>query len=502
MSLNLCYLNLLPLLSELFLIFLICFCLIFGSLVSNLKQFHFPLVQNSIQFFTLQGVFLSFILLVNSTPIFFDFWNKLLIADSFTFYGKLLIFFFTLSWLFIFQNSRRILNFEFWILILLSILALNLLIQANDLLSIYLLIEFFSLIFYILASFNRISEFSTEAGLKYFILGAFASSFLLFGFSLLYNFIGVTNLNDLFIFFASYQLSKLFIFNKGLFISIICILIALFFKLGVAPFHFWLSDIYEGAPMKVTAFFATLPKFVILLVIFRFIFTGFGTFLFNEIYFFLIFCTFTSNLIGTAGAFLQKKWKRFVAFSSISHISFFLINFCSLTLLNIIHLIIYLIIYLFTIYQFFSIFSFVQEFKFPKKINLRFFNSLIFLNITNPLLALIFSISLFSLAGIPPLAGFFAKFFVLFSAISFSFFFLVFSMLLLNCISCFYYINLIKKNYFNNLNFSYLPVFVSESCNLNPLILNLFTLILILIFLDLDFIFLIANLMCGSFLII
>ena len=178
--------------------------------------------------------------------------------------------------------------------------------QAYDLLSIYIIIEFVSLSFYILASINRNSEFSTEAGLKYFILGAFASALLLLGFSLLYSLSGLTNLQDLLIFFTDYEYSFLPSFNSGFTISILAIFTSFLFKLGAAPFHFWLPDVYEGCPSPVTSFFAIIPKIGILSLFIRFIFTINENF-FNKIFIFLFIVIFLSSLIGTAGAFLQNK---------------------------------------------------------------------------------------------------------------------------------------------------------------------------------------------------
>nr|YP_010620272.1 NADH dehydrogenase subunit 2 [Amplisiphonia pacifica]WAX04308.1 NADH dehydrogenase subunit 2 [Amplisiphonia pacifica] len=502
MILNIFYLNIYPLISEFFLLLIVCFCLFFGSFLSSSSSVQFPILTKSIRFFIFQGLIFSFILVITTTPIFFMYWNNLLITDSLAFYGKILIFFFIIIWFFIFPILKSILNFEFWIIILLSIIALSLLIQAADLLSIYLLVEFLSLTFYILTSINRNSEFSTESGLKYFILGAFSSSLLLFGFVLLYNFTGLTNLQDFSIFFTGYSSAlNLFTYLDFPFLSsIFCILTALLFKLGAAPFHFWVPDVYEGSLNSVTAFFAILPKIAILTLLLRIIFLTFGDYLFSKMYFFLIICTFLSSLIGTVGAFLQTKWKRFIAFSSVTHISFFLLNLCSLDSDNLIYLFIYLFIYLLMSSAFFAFFAIFTNFKFPNSFTPRFLNSLIFLNFTNKPLAFLFSIILFSFAGIPPLAGFFAKYFVLYSAISTSFYFLVFSLLLLNCISCFYYINIIKKNYFTTNNFCYLPI-VNSSAKIETVIVFNFLLFSILLFsLEFESVFLFSDLLRSAFL--
>nr|YP_010620249.1 NADH dehydrogenase subunit 2 [Deltalsia parasitica]WAX04285.1 NADH dehydrogenase subunit 2 [Deltalsia parasitica] len=501
MFLEIFYLNIYPLVTELFLFLVVAFCLLFGSIYSNSFVLYFPILTKCIRFFSLQSLIFSFILLVETSPLFFNYWNNLLLNDSLSFYGKFLILFFAIIWILIFPVSKSILNFEFWILILLSIIALSLLLQASDLLSIYLLIEFLSLTFYILTSINRNSEFSTESALKYFIIGAFTSSLLLFGFVLLYNFTGLTNLQDFLIFFTGYS-SIIYSVNLNIafFFAFSCILTALLFKLGAAPFHFWLPDVYEGATASVTGFFAILPKIAILTLLLRFIFLTFGGYLFNEIYFFFVICTFLSSLIGTFGAFIQTKWKRFIAFSSINHISFFLLNLSSLNSDNLVYLFIYLIIYLIMSSAFFCFFSIFTNFKFPTNVIIRFFNSLMFLNFTNKPLAILFTIILFSFAGIPPLAGFFTKFFVFYTAISSSFFFLVFSLLILNCISCFYYINLIRKNYFNTINFSYLPI-VNSFSKLETLVtFNILIFLMLFFVFEFDGIFLFSDLLRSALL--
>nr|QUJ09436.1 NADH dehydrogenase subunit 2 [Neorhodomela munita] len=498
MPINIFYINIYPLLTEIFLFFTVCFCLIFGAITSSSVIFQFPLVSKTISFFTWQALFFSLILLINTSPIFAIFFSGFLICDSFTFYAKFLILFFSIIWFFIFNQSLKILNFEFWTLILLSILAILLLLQSYDLLAIYVNIEFVSLTFYVLASLNRNSEFSVEAGLKYFILGAFSSSLLLFGFSLLYSFTGLTNLQDLLIFFSGYHFIAKDAFNTGLLTSLLFILTSFLFKLGAAPFHYWLPDVYEGSPTSITAFFALLPKVAILSLITRFYVIIFLDFTYNEVYFFILCATFMSSLIGTMGAFVQIKWKRFIAFSSISHISFFLLNLCTLNLANLNNLIIYVIIYLVMTSSFFSFFNSHKQILFPIKINNRFLSSLTFLNVLNPVLAFSFTILLFSLAGIPPLAGFFSKFFVLFSAISSNFFFLVFFILIFNCISCFYYISLVKKIYFDNLTYIKLPIYKNVN-KTNSLALGFLLFFTLFNFLDFNFLFLLSNLICVSF---
>nr|YP_009944491.1 NADH dehydrogenase subunit 2 [Osmundea sinicola]QFR99785.1 NADH dehydrogenase subunit 2 [Osmundea sinicola] len=499
MTLNFFFLNIYPILIEFFFVITIAFCLIFFVILSYSPTKYFPILINSIIFFVFQILLFSLVLLLNMSPIFIISWNNLLICDSFSFYAKILTLFFSLIWFFIFLDNKSILNFEFWILILLGILSVLFLFQSNDLLSIYINIEFLSLTFYILASFKRNSEFSTEAGLKYFILGAFSSSLLLFGFTLLYSFTGLTNLQDLAIFFSgNLELLSNTQIYFAILLSFFCVLTAFLFKLGSAPFHYWLPDVYEGSPTAVTAFFAILPKTAILILLIKFIFIVFLDLSYLEIVYFLLFCTSITALVGTLGAFGQLKWKRFIAFSSINHIGFFLVNLCTLNPLNLANLIVYLIVYLIMTCSFFSFFSSFKTLKFPNISSKRFLNSLNFLNLTNPIFSLAFLIILFSLAGIPPLAGFFSKFFVLFSVISQEFFGIVSFLLFLNCVACFYYIKLIKQVYFSNFNNTILPILLSSS-KINIFTFGFTILIILFSFLNFDFIFLVANLVCLHF---
>nr|QVQ56645.1 NADH dehydrogenase subunit 2 [Erythrocystis saccata] len=499
MSLNVLYIYIYPFLNEIFLLINICFFLLFGAIFSNSIKFNFPLLNFPTQFYFFQTLLFSFILLINSSPIFVIIENNLLISDLFSFYSKILIIFFSVIWFFIYSLYSKILNFEFWILILLSVVGACFLIQTYDLLSIYINVEFLSLSFYILASINRNSEFSTEAGLKYFILGAFASALLLLGFSLLYSLTGLTNLQDLTTFFTGYKLDFNIPFNLAIFISLLCIIASFLLKLGAAPFHFWLPDVYEGCISPITAFFTIIPKIAILGLLIRFIFVLVNDYFFDKIYFFLLIVLLLSSFIGIAGAFFQNKWKRFIAFSSINHLSFFFINFCSFNVNNLNNLFFYLFFYLLMTCCFFSFFHSFHFYKFPKFINPRFFKSLNHLNLLNPVLSFSFLILLFSFAGIPPLVGFFSKYFVLYSAISENFFFVIFFLLVLNCISGFYYINLIKKNYFNNIDSIYLPICDLKFSNSNVTLLSILTLLLILASFNFNFFFLLANLMQNAF---
>nr|YP_011017719.1 NADH dehydrogenase subunit 2 [Griffithsia okiensis]WQF69542.1 NADH dehydrogenase subunit 2 [Griffithsia okiensis] len=483
--------------SELFILINICVLLLFGSIFSSRKNLGFPISSKSIFFLSLQISFLSLILIFNQNPIFIISWNSFFIFDSSSYYFKLVFLIFFIVWLFSvynFSQKFKVIKFEFWILALLSLISLFLIIQSFDLLTIYLSIEFQSLIFYILASFNRNSEFSTEAGIKYFILGALSSALLLLGISIIYYLTGLTHFNDLMKFF-SIDLTNNFIFFNELLFGLLLIIIAFLFKFNSAPFHFWTPDVYEGSPTPVTLFFSIFPKISILILISRLNFFIFYDF--NQFFIFLFTCCiFSSSLIGTFSAFFQKKWKRFITYSSISHVSFFLICFIFSDFISILSLFNFLFIYLIMIFSFFLFFLNLNFLKFPFFFQIRYLNSLSSLNFTNKILSFSLLIILFSMIGIPPLAGFFAKFFIFFSSVQKKIFGITFFILFFNCISCFYYLRIINLIYFNKvpkLYLIFLPIDKPSS-----LILNIFILVNFFLFLDLNFFLNLINLFIFS----
>lgn len=325
-----------------------------------------------------------------------------------------------------------------------------LLVSSIDFISMYLTIELQSLCFYVIASFKRNSEFSTEAGIKYFILGAFSSGLLLFGFSLIYGFTGTTNI---------LQLSNIFICGvqqmwistgslRACELGMIFILVGFLFKLTAVPFHMWAPDVYEGAPTSVTAFFSIAPKIAILGIFLRIFLEGFYNFMspWQKV---IIFCSFCSMLFGSLAAMAQNKIKRLLAFSSISHVGFLLIGFSCGTLEGLQSLIFYLVIYILMTINIFAIILSPIRRNFTNKIqHIKYSTDFAMLSKTNSLLAFTLCINLFSMAGIPPLAGFYSKAFLFFAAISSSLYILAVIGILTSVISCFYYIRIIKIIYF------------------------------------------------------
>lgn len=329
------------------------------------------------------------------------------------------------------------------ILILLAMLGIILLVSSNDLLTIYLAMELQSLSFYTLATLKRDDESSTEAGLKYFILGGLSSGIFLFGTSLIYGLTGWTNLDslNLFIFELGFQES---LPSTGLLIGVLFIGIALLFKLAAAPFHMWVPDVYQGSPTPITAFFATVPKIAILGVLIK---LYLNTFLGLMIQWqpLIIFCSITSMIIGSFGALNQSLIKRLLAYSAISHIGYVLIALASGTHTSLQALLIYM-----TIYMIMSIQSFTVLLSLRKKLNnkpINYLIELVGLSRSQPVLAITFSISLLSLAGIPPLAGFFSKWFVFSAAIQSHLYLLAILGVLTSVLASVYYLRLIINMY-------------------------------------------------------
>jgi NADH-quinone oxidoreductase subunit N len=268
---------------------------------------------------------------------------------------------------------------------------------------------------------------------------------LLFGFSLIYAFTGTSNLVNLFQFLAVTSSNTIII--NGISIASIFVLAALLFKLSAAPFHLWAPDIFEGAPTAITAFFAIVPKIGILVLL-----TRFSYFSFYDIFFswqkLLIFASLFSIIIGTFGALVQSKLKRLLAYSAISHMGYILIGFCSGCFEGLEASYMYVLIYIVMTLIGFIIILGIYEKKTLKRLN--YIKDLMILTKSNPILAISLLVAFFSMAGIPPLAGFFSKMFLFIVAIQVSMYLLAFIGVLMSVVSCFYYIRIIKLAYFDS----------------------------------------------------
>ena len=341
------------------------------------------------------------------------------------------------SIVFIFLSKRPLKNenlyrYEYILFILFAILGSFVLISSDNFLTAFIGLELQSLSLYLMAAFNTKNLKSNEAGIKYFSLGALSSGFLLFGISMIYYDTG------------SFYMQNLNNFTTISEIGLSLVLISLFFKVSAAPFHIWTPDVYEGSPTISTLFFASLPKFASLIFLFR---------VYQELnisgiqslnYIFQIVCA-RSLLVGVYGAITQKVIKRLLAFSSINHIGFMLLGVMSYQFMSEGTLFFYLIIYLITTFGIFAVLLNLRtvEGEFTKISQL---NGLRFTSNSKSISMLVF---FFSLAGIPPFAGFFAKFFILSASITDGFFFLSIVAVLSSVIAAFYYLTIIKNMFFN-----------------------------------------------------
>ena len=443
LSLNNEWLAILP---ELFLVVSINFILLYAVIYSTSPFFDFPLLINNVSWLSILLLIIVFYLTINNYVINITVFNNLLILDLFGSFIKSFILFSTICVLVIsltYNRFERVNSFEFPVLIILTILGTLLLISSYDLISMYLAIELQSFCSYILSSFKRNSEFSAESGLKYFILGAFSSGFLLFGCSLIYGFTGVTNYELISLLLVNADYNSLD--NIGIIMGIVFILVSFFFKLSAAPFHLWSPDVYEGSPTSVTAFFAIVPKLGLLVFFLRLFFDSFYVFL-PSLQYLLMISSITSMIIGSFGAVWQIKIKRLLAFSAISHVGYMLIGLCCCSIESIYAVIFYAIIYIFMSISSFCLLLIIRKNSDLKKI--KYIEDLTIVSKVNPFIGICFAITFFSIAGVPPFAGFFSKMFIFFSAISQSLYFLVIVGVLTSVVSCFYYLRIIQITYF------------------------------------------------------
>ena len=339
-----------------------------------------------------------------------------------------------LSTEFLSDPSRRI--FEYAILVLLSTLGMMVLISAGDLISLYLGLELMSLALYVVAASQRDNAKSSEAGLKYFVLGALSSGMLLYGASLIYGFTGTVSFAGI----AAAATTG----SIGIVFGLVFLLAGLCFKVSAVPFHMWTPDVYEGAPTPVTAFFASAPKVAALAVFTRATLTAFPGIVtqWQQI---LVFVAIASMALGSFAAIGQTNIKRLMAYSSIGHMGFALVGLASGTVEGAQGVLIYIAIYVaMTLGSFSIILAMKRNGQALEQIS-----DFAGLSRTNPLLAFIFAMLLFSLAGVPPLAGFFGKWYVFVAAIKANLFTLAVIGVLTSVVGAFYYLSIVKVMYFD-----------------------------------------------------
>lgn len=456
-------------------------------------------------------IFTLYLYLNSSFHINYNIFNFSFTSDYYIYSCKVIILTFSIIFLFLISHFVKVDNiksYEYVIIYFLIIFSLLLLLGVNDFIGLFLCLELQSLSLYILATYKTTSTYSTEAGIKYFILGALATGMILFGISIIYGFSGTINFNDLikfnqfislfpyefewrnsqftlsilhyFVNFFKYIFGDIGIlhygndwvfepitkstniivlftkFNFSYYIGFMFILIGIFFKLGVAPFHMWLPDVYQGSPTITTAFFALIPKLALIFLFIRLIKIHFYLMLGHWFLFFYI-CSILSMFIGAFGALYQIKIKRLIAYSAIFNMGFIILSLSNFTLFNIISAFFYANIYISLNLLFFSILITLRKYNY---VELKNINDLSSLSKNNKVLALFLALNLFSIAGIPPLMGFFSKLMVLFVTVNNDMWFILFIVLFLSMVSVFYYLRLIKIIFFDlndNFTFYYPP---------------------------------------------
>jgi NADH-quinone oxidoreductase subunit N len=362
-------------------------------------------------------------------------------SDSFSNFAKILIYFAAAVSLIIAPKALEkmgAMRAEYPVLILLAAVGMSIMVSATDLMTLYIGLELNSLAAYVLASFARNDGRSAEAGLKYFVLGALASGILLFGMSLLYGFTGTTN-------FDAIGKAMSGDISMGLLFGLIFVLSGLAFKISAAPFHMWTPDVYEGAPTPVTAFFASAPKVAATALLIRITIEAFG----NQVAAWqqiMIVVALMSIIIGAVGAIGQQNLKRLLAYSSINNIGFLLIGLAAGTMQGIAGALVYLAIY---VAMTLGSFICLMQLKGSDGETKEGMGDIAGLSKTKPMLAAVFAMFMFSLAGIPPLFGFWGKLAVFNAAIAAGLFPLAIIGVAASVIGAFYYLKVIKTMYFD-----------------------------------------------------
>ena len=338
-----------------------------------------------------------------------------------------------------YNEDLGIARFEFPVLVMLATTGMMVMIAANDLITLYVGLELQNLALYVVASFDRDSARSSEAGLKYFVLGALSSGMLLYGASLVYGFAGTTGFAEL-----ARLVSDGAPASAGLIVGIVFVMVGLAFKVSAVPFHMWTPDVYEGAPTPVTAFFSVAPKMAALALFVRFMVAPFGP-LVAEWRQIIIFLSIASMVFGAIAAIAQQNIKRLMAYSSIGHIGYALIGLASATATGIRGILVYMAIYLVMNLGTWAVILCMRR----RGRMVEGISDLAGLSRTQPGLALALGIFMFSLTGIPPTAGFFGKLYIFLAAIDAKLTWLAVIGVLTSVVGAVYYLRIVKIMYFD-----------------------------------------------------
>ena len=410
-----------------------------------------PLIQNSVLYLSVLILFLLCYLVFNdsSTVLEISALNNTIVTDYVSSTTKFVTGVLALFCLLMIQPylaNQKINHFEYLLLVLFSVLGLFLLCSSNDLLTAYLAIELQSLAFYVLASSKKTSMFSVDAGIKYFVLGAFSSSLFLLGSSLLYGMTGTINFEEFRELFMNISVGTEELPACDIDLAraaLIFILISLFFKLAIAPFHTWAPDVYEGSPSASTFFMSIVPKLAIFVLMLRIFYSSFYGF-FDSWRYIVIIAVLSSIIVGSFGGLEQKKLKSLLIYSSISHMGYSLIAFSAGTFESTQMLFSYLIVYSFSGLCIWSIFILTRLKNNRLQKQNKDLTDIVLLSKSNYMLAIFFATVLFSVAGFPPMVGFLVKMSVFLTVIESSMYFVAFISILCSVVGTFYYIRLIN----------------------------------------------------------
>ncbi|MER9494972.1 NADH-quinone oxidoreductase subunit NuoN [Mesorhizobium sp. M0006] len=348
-----------------------------------------------------------------------------------------------------FARQEHFDKFEYPVLILLCTLGMMLMISANGMIGLYLGLELQSLAIYVLAAINRDNLRSTEAGLKYFVLGALSSGMLLYGISLIYGYTGNVGFQEIASALGRGER------QLGLVVGLVFVLAGLAFKISAVPFHMWTPDVYEGAPTPVTAFLAAAPKMAAMALIVRVTMGAFKP-IASDWQQIIVFISIASMALGSFAAIGQTNIKRLMAYSSIGHMGYALVGLAANSQAGVRGVAIYMLIYL---VMTLGTFAFILAMR-RKEGNVEQISDLAGLSSTNPIMATILTILMFSLAGIPPLAGFWGKWYVFLAAINANLYALAIIGVLASVVGAFYYLRIIKIMWFDEPAGGFVPMAV------------------------------------------
>jgi NADH-quinone oxidoreductase subunit N len=377
--------------------------------------------------------------------------NGSLLINKFTQFGKVIVIscnFIVLLAIVYFESKGKKPNFEISVLIALTTLGMCLLISSNSLLSFYLGLELFSLGLYILIATGKHGYRAIEASLKYFILGAISSGIFLFGASLIYGYTGALTFDEISFVYKSNYCAVLYTKPQNLILVIgfVLVIITAMFKLSLFPFYNWAPDVYEGSHSTITMLLASSAKFAVLIIFLRMLFGSFFV-IKEQLQQILIIVAMMSLLFGNIAAIVQQNIKRIIAYSSIGHMGFILLSVVTYTTKHLEFTIFYALTYITLIITFFALIIVLNKIpEFDGRLK-----SLYVLSKRNAFVAFAFAIVIFSMAGIPPLAGFFAKFYILMELFENKLYYLAIIAFVSMIIGAFYYLNIIRYIYFEKI---------------------------------------------------